>query len=212
MRCVWKFFSHGPLVLLLLLCCGGAEAFDFSVPFAQWNKAISAEGAYAYFSPGRLGSGDAWNIGARFSLLPFGLRHFDLLSGSMDGAFEVGLEPLFARFEGTHQNFGGVLLDLRYYFTRYSVGPFVPFIAASIGPGGSDLNIGRVSNETRLTGSFMATIRGEIGGSYFVNEHAAIYLALQGEHFSNAGLNGPNRNFALNTAWAGVFGLSYYLH
>jgi hypothetical protein len=200
------------LVLLLLVFCGGAEAFDFSVPFARWNKAISAEGAYAYFSPDRLGSGNAWNIGARFSLLPFGLRHFNLFNGLADGAFEVGLEPLFARFEGTHQNFGGLLLDLRYYFTRFSIGPFVPFIAASIGPGGSDLNIGRVSDETRLTGSFMATIRGEIGGLCFVSDQTAIYVALQGEHFSNAGLNGPNRNYALNTPWAGVFGISYYLH
>jgi len=53
-------------------------------------------------------------------------------AGSMDGALEVGLEPLFARFEGTHQNFGGVLLDLRYDLTRFSVGLFVPLIGASI--------------------------------------------------------------------------------
>jgi hypothetical protein len=58
----------------------------------------------------------------------------------------------------------------------------------------------------------MTTIRGEVGGLYFVNDHAGISLALQGEHFSNAGLNGPNRNFTLNTPWAGVFGVSYYLH
>jgi hypothetical protein len=117
------------------------DAFDFSEPLAQWSEVISVEGAYAYCSPDRLGSGNAWNVGARFSLLPFGLRHFQLLSGSLDGALEVGLEPLFARFEGTHQNFGGVLLDLRYDLTHFSMGPFMPWIAASIGPGGSDLNI-----------------------------------------------------------------------
>lgn len=69
-----------------------------------------------------------------------------------------------------------------------------------------------MSNETRLSGPFMATIRGEIGGSYFISEHAAFYLGLQGEHFSNAGLNGSNHNFALNTPWGGVFGVSYYFH
>ena len=199
------------LSLLLLLSCRDANAFDFSRPFAKSTQALSVEGAYAYFSPDRLGSGNAWNIGFRFAVLPFGLRHFDLLHGSLDGALEVGVEPLFARFEGRHQNFGGILVDLRYNLTRFSIGRFVPFIAASIGPGGSDLNIGREHDQTRLTGSFMAAIRGEIGGSYFVNDHAAFYLALQGEHFSNAGLNGPNRNYALNTPWAGVVGVSYYL-
>lgn len=206
-----KLLPQFAFVLLFLFLGGSAESFDFSRTFAPWSKAISMEGAYAYFSPDRLGSGNVWNLGARLALLPLGARHFDLLGGSLDGALEVGMEPLFARFEGTHQNFGGLLLDVRYDLTHFSLGPFVPFIGASIGPGGSDLDIGRVSDHTRLTGSFMATIRGEIGGLYFLNKHAAVYLGLQGEHFSNAGLNGSSRNYSLNTPWAGVFGVSYYL-
>ncbi|MBV8773213.1 MAG: acyloxyacyl hydrolase, partial [Deltaproteobacteria bacterium] len=189
-----KLLPQLSLVVLFVFLGGSAAGFDFSGTFAPWSKVISVEGAYAYFSPNRLGSGNAWNLGARLALLPFGARHFDLLSGSLDGALEVGLEPLFARFEGTHQNFGGVLLDVRYDLTRFSLGPFVPFIGASIGPGGSDLDIGRVSDHTRLTGSFMATIRGEIGGLYFIDARTAAYVGLQGEHFSNAGLNGSSRN------------------
>ena len=39
---------------------------------------------------------------------------------------------LFVRFEGTHQNFGGVLLDLQHDLTRFSIGPFVLVTGASI--------------------------------------------------------------------------------
>jgi hypothetical protein len=43
-----------------------------------------------------------------------------------------------------HQNFAGLALELRYYLVRLRYGPLMPWIGAAIGPGYSDLNIGRV--------------------------------------------------------------------
>jgi Lipid A 3-O-deacylase (PagL) len=92
------------------------------------------------------------------------------------------------------------------------LGPLDPWINASIAPGGTDLRIGRVSNETRLNGPFMNLIQAGIGELYFVNNHIAIYLGLQAEHISNAGLNGSNQNYALKTIESLVFGVSWHLH
>jgi hypothetical protein len=100
-------------------------------------KAISVEGALAHYSSGRLASAyiNAWNVGARFSLLPFGVIHSrKVLHDWLDGAFEVGLEPTFQRFNSVHQNFAGVLLELRYYLVRLRYGPFVPWMGGAIGP------------------------------------------------------------------------------
>jgi hypothetical protein len=50
-------------------------------------------------------------------------------------------------------------------------GRWLPWIDASIAPGGTDLRIGRVSNDTRLTGPFMNLIQAGVGVSYFTTQH-----------------------------------------
>lgn len=186
-----------------------AEGF----PFSPWTKVFFLEGGFAHFSSGRLpGNIQSFNLGAGFALIPFGVTRFRFLHGVLDGALELSVEPTFARFIPPKQNFGGLAFGFKYNFVHFSYGPLVPWIAASIAPGGSDLDIGTVAGETRLTGSFLAMIRGEAGISYFVSPHGAIYVGLQGEHFSNGGLNsgGSSSNFSLNTPLGGVFGVSWY--
>jgi hypothetical protein len=190
-----------------------ARAFDPDQVFGPWAKVVSAEATFAHFGS-RLGNGNqvvqAWNLSARFSLMPFGIFQPKFMGGVLDGALEIGLEPTFERFSPQHQNFAGVGLHVKYNFLHFRWRNLVPWIDASIAPGGTDLRIGRVSNETRLEGPFMNLIQAGIGESYFVNDHIAIYLGLQAQHVSNAGLNGSNRNFALNTAESVVVGLSWY--
>jgi hypothetical protein len=190
-------------------------AFNPDQIFSPWAKVVSVEATFTHFGS-RLDDGNAvvqaWNLSGRFSLVPFGVTRLKLLSGVLDGALEIGLEPSFERFNTQHQNFGGFGLHLRYNLLHFRWGPLVPWIDASIAPGGTDLRIGRVSNETRLDGPFMNLIQAGIGESYFVNNHAAIYLGLQAQHISNAGLNGSNRNYSLNTVESVVVGVSWYLH
>jgi hypothetical protein len=184
---------------------------------------ISGEGTVAHFGA-RLNDRaiQAWNVSVRLSLLPFGISRSHILNGVFDGALEVGLEPTFERFAVRHQsntgskagfaNYEGIGLVCRYYLVHFRWGPLMPWIEAGIAPGGTDLKIGRESNETRLTGPFMNRIKGGIGVSYFVNENGAAYVGLQAQHISNAGLNGPNRNYSLNTPVSFAVGASWFLH
>jgi hypothetical protein len=191
-----------------------AGAFNPDQVFSPWAKVLSAEATFTHFGS-HLSNGDAvvqaWNLSARFSLVPFGVFRLKFLAGVLDGALEIGLEPTFERFNTQHQNFAGLGLHLRYDLLHFRWGPLVPWIDASIAPGGTDLRTGRVSDETRLDGPFMNLIQAGIGESYFVNNHAAIYLGLQAQHISNAGLNGSNRNYSLNSVESLVLGVSWYL-
>jgi len=174
---------------------------------------ISAESTISHFGS-RLNEGDqvvqAWGLAARFSLLPFGITRFRVLDGALDGSFEVGLEPTFERLETEGQNFGGLGLALRYYLLHFRYGNWVPWVDASIAPGGSDFRIGRVSDKTRLTGPFMDLIQAGVGVSYFMNQHWAPYFGLQAQHISNGGFNGGSRNYDLNTAASVVVGVSWF--
>jgi hypothetical protein len=110
--------------------------------FARGTTVVSVEGAIAHFGSRLPGNGiQSWNLGARISIIPFGDLAFPRFH-AIDGALEIGLEPFFQRFETQGQNFGGLLLEGRYYLTYLSYGPVVPWIGASIGPGGSDLRLG----------------------------------------------------------------------
>ncbi len=201
------------LAAIIILSPLAAAAADSDRPFVKHALVISAEATFAHFGP-RLGDRglQAWNLSARAALLPFGVTRFAALRGLADGALEVGLEPAFERFTSENQNFAGLGLAARYYLLHFRYGRWVPWIEAGIVPGGTDLRIGRVSNQTRLTGPFMARIQGAVGISYFMTERAAIYAGLQGQHLSNAGLNGANRNYSLNTAESVVVGLSYFIY
>jgi len=201
--------------LMLLTVSARAADFDPDQAFRKWGKAVSMEGAVAHFSTGRLDSGyiNAWNVGVRVSSFPFGVIHSRFLHGDLDGAFEVGLEPTFERFNTVHQNFAGVELELRYYLVRLRYGPFVPWIGGAIGPGYSDLNIGHVQDDNKLTGPFLALIKGEVGIAYFIDSQRDLYVGLEAQHLSNAGLNGNEggnpTNFSINTASGVVVGFSW---
>jgi hypothetical protein len=190
--------------------CGWA--FEPELVFTPWKKAITVETAAAHFGIhlGETGWVQAWNVDARFSLIPFGIIRFPKCDGYCDGALEAGIGPVFERFVPENQNFAGLQFGLRYYLVHFEYGGFVPWIDASVAPGYTDLNIGRKSNETLLTGPFLNLIEGGFGGSYFVTEAVAVYLGLRAEHVSNAGFNGKDRNYALNTPFGMVMGASYY--
>jgi Lipid A 3-O-deacylase (PagL) len=212
LRCVLFFVVWG----LLINPARAEQSFDPENIFQPMSKAISVEGALAHFGTPRMPGGyiDTWNLGVRFSLLPFGILHTTVLHGVTDGALEVGLEPIFQRFSNVHQNFGGVLFELKYYLTGLRYRRFVPWIGASIGPGGSDLDIGEVAKDSKLTGPFMALIRGEVGVAYFIDQEKAVYVGLQSQHVSNSNFNGQdegmNTNISINTPWGVVIGLSWF--
>jgi hypothetical protein len=209
---------------LLLTIASSAAAFDGSQTFAPHTYAVSFEGALVRYQSGRLAGAylNAWNVGARISWLPFGVSHSRFMHGYLDGALELGLEPTFQRFNSVHQNFAGLLVKGRYHLLGLKYGRLVPWVSAGIGPGYSDLNIGRVANDTKLEGPFMALIMGEGGLEYFASEQSAIYVGIQGQHVSNAGLNGQatanffgNRinsstNVSLNTPWGLVMGFTWF--
>jgi len=190
-----------------------ADQWNPDETFASKTKVISLEGGLGHFGDRLPGGVQEWNLGARFSLLPFDVFHLKGAAGVLDGSLEIGLEPVFERFNTERQNFGGVVAEARYYLLGLRFKRVVPWIAGSIGPGGSDLNIGNVEQNDRLEGPFLARITGEVGFAYFVEDTTGVYVGLQGTHFSNGGLiHGTDHNFSLNTPWAGVLGISWYIY
>lgn len=191
-----------------------ADEWNPDTTFAKFAKVVSFEGGLGHFGD-RLPAGgiQEWNVAARFSLLPFNPVHLNSGLNIFDGAFEVGLQPTFERFNTKGQNWGGLSLAGRYYLTGLRFfDRVVPWIGASIGPGGSDLDIGRKSNGSRLRGSFLARITGEGGLAYFLDGSKAVYVGLQGTHFSNANANGGSvYNNGLNTPFAGTMGFSWFI-
>lgn len=210
------FVFAATLAVMTLVAALPAQAAALEVDrvFSRWKKVVSAESTFTHFGS-RLHNGNAvvqaWNLSGRFALVPFGVTRLKYFDGVLDGALEIGIEPTFERFFTRHNNFAGAGLHLRYDLLHFCWGPLVPWIDASIAPGGTDLRIGRVSNETRLDGPFMNLIQAGFGESYFVTGDMAIYFGLQAQHISNAGLNGSNRNYALNTVESVVVGVSWYM-
>jgi hypothetical protein len=147
-------------VLLAMACAivaarHGVFAFDLDQVLSKDTKVVSVEGALAHFGS-RLNNGlgyvKAWNLDTRFSLLPFGITHFQRLGGTLDGAVEIGLELTFQRFNTVHQNFAGLGLDVRYYLVHVGRGRLVPWVNDAIAPGGTDLRMGSSVSEARLSG------------------------------------------------------------
>jgi Lipid A 3-O-deacylase (PagL) len=206
------------LALCLLVVIGArpaaADLWNPDTTFAKHTKVVSFEGGLGYFSD-RLPAGaiQEWNVAARFSLLPFNPVHLNGGWSIFDGAFEIGLQPTFERFCTKGQNWGGLALAARYYLTDLRFfDRVVPWVGASAAPGGSDLDIGRKTNGSRLRGPFLVRITGEAGLSYFFDDSKAVYIGLQGTHFSNAYTQGGSvYNNGLNTPWAGVIGFSWFI-
>ena len=204
---LWLLTAIGPAPLL-------ADDWNPDTTFAKQTKVISFEGGLGYFSD-RLPAGaiQEWNVAVRFSLLPFNPVHLTGGWSIFDGAFEIGLQPTFERFNTKGQNWGGLALAARYYLTDLRFfDRIVPYVGASAAPGGSDLDIGRKTNGSRLRGPFLVRLTGEAGFSYFFDDSKAMYVGLQGTHFSNAYTQGGSvYNNGLNTPWAGVIGFSWFI-
>ena len=135
--------------LLFAMAPAGVLALDPDHVFSKYAKVLSAESTLTHFGS-RLNDGNnivqAWNLAARFSLLPFGTTRFKYFDGALDGSLEVGLKPTFERFDTVGQNFAGVGLELRYYLLHFRYGRWVPWIDASIAPGGVlvIIDVGRI--------------------------------------------------------------------
>lgn len=206
--------KYGSLALALMLLVGGrlqARADEMDDIFTQWRMGVAAEGSAAHFGD-RLNR-DIWvqalSLTGHFTVLPFGLVHYDHLDGILDGAAELGAGPVFERFDTQHQDFGGLDFQIRYYLTHFAWGPVVPWVEASIAPGGTDLHLEDLRGRHRLTGPFAALIQGGVGLSYFFSERGSVYAGLHSQHVSNGGFNGPDRNLSLNTAYGAVLGVEW---
>lgn len=201
---------------LLLAACSAAWCANLEQNFQTGAAVVSVEGAFAHFGsrlPGGTGQIQDFNLGARVSIFPFhpfraGERLPWYLSGArlpryLAGALEVGVEPLFQRFNTQHQNFAGAGLALRYHLVGLESGRFVPWVGASVVPGGTDLNI------TGLRGPFMFVIQAGFGVSCFVSDSTAFYFGYNAQHVSNAWTHTPDHG--LNSPYGAVFGVSRFL-
>jgi hypothetical protein len=201
---------------ILLLTCSTAWGAGLDRNFERGTVLISAESAFAHFGsrlPGGVGQMQDFNLGARVSLLPFdpfraGQRLPWYLSGArlpsyLAGSLEVGVEPLFQRYNTQHQNFAGAGLALRYHLLGLEFGRFVPWVGASAVPGGTDLSI------VGLRGPFMFVIQAGFGLSYFASDRTALYFGYNAQHVSNAWTRGPNHG--MNTPYGAVFGVTRLL-
>jgi hypothetical protein len=185
---------------LLISSVRSARADD---PFEKDTIVVSAEGGFNHFGPRLQTNGylQAWNFGARLSVLPFAPFHtgFSLI----DGSLETGIEPVYVRFASQNQNYGGFAIDFRYHLTGLSFGPFVPWINWLGGTGGTDVKV------AHLTGPFMFIMQAGGGAEWFVSSRVAVYLGYQYEHFSNGGTE--RSNDSLNSPGGAVLGASFFL-
>lgn len=189
------------MVLSASIAC--AERNEF--PFEANTISVSAEGGLEHFG-GRLESGyvQAWDLAARVSWEPFAPFHPAFLDHAFDGAFTIGLEPIFQRFNTRGRNFGGLGLQGQYYFLRWRIGPLVPWFDVMAAPGGTDLHL----SHPNLEGPFMFVIHYGVGLSYFMDPRHTFYFGLQAQHVSNALTYG--KDYSLNTPAGVVFGVSWF--
>ncbi|MBE3604005.1 hypothetical protein IMX07_10255 [bacterium] len=205
----------GLLIAFSICAPRRTQAADLDATLAQWRLGTEADGSLAHFGPrlNQTGWIQAWNLAAHFTVLPLGVVHFHHLDGVFDGAVQLGVGPVFERFNTEHQNFGGLDFEARYYLTRFAFGPLVPWVQASIAPGGTDLNIGELNQGTRLRGPFAALIQGGAGFSYFFSERGSVYAGLHTQHVSNGAVDGGNRyNYSINTPVGMIAGFEWFLN
>jgi lipid A 3-O-deacylase len=186
---------------LLLAAAAPAWAFDAEETFKKGTFVISPEGTYGWhFNDEHLRHEthlEFYDVGARFSLLPFGplgRGHF------WYGALEVGLEPLYQHYTTPKQAFwAGLSAVARYHFL--SLGRFVPYVELAGSAGGTDLDIPEIRS------AFAFLLFGGVGASVFVSDKTALYVGYRYQHVSNGNTSQPNRGFEANVV---VGGLSFY--
>jgi len=188
------------LLALVVLGASPAVAFDSAQTFKQGATVLSVEaggGSQNNLERHRVQSNlDLWYIGVRYSLLPLPPVGPSVLRGSL----EVGLEPLFQKYEGGRDAFwAGVSAHGRWHFL--SLGRFVPYVELGAGAGGTDLKA------IEIDSSFAFLLSAGVGVSVFVTDQLAIYGGYRLVHISNGHTSSRNRGFEADT---GVVGLSYY--
>ena len=138
------------------------------------------------------------NFGPRLSYLsfePFG-------SGLLRSAIEPGLEGWFQHYlEPRAATAAGLKVAFRHHFI--GLGPLVPYLEATAGIGGTDLDVKEIRS------NFTFVLEGGAGFSCFVMPAVALNLGYRLQHLSNGGAGHPNRGVNSNT---GVLGVSYFFH
>ena len=100
-----------------------------------------------------------WNLPNLIGLIPFGIAG----PGVLQGALEVGLEPIYQRYVSPVGAFyAGLAAVMRYHFT--SLGRFVPYVELAGAAGGTDLRVAEQQT------SFGFLLFGGVGLSYFVTD------------------------------------------
>jgi hypothetical protein len=119
-----------------------AWAFDPSEVYRQGALVISGEAGYGaeiHFYDTFTGL-EFVNAGVRLGVLPFGTTG----PGILQGALEVGLEPIYQRYVSPVGAFyAGLAAVTRYHFT--SLGRFVPYVELAGAAGGTDLRVAEQS-------------------------------------------------------------------
>jgi opacity protein-like surface antigen len=191
--------SAATVLAVGVLLASHAWAFDTAAVYRRGAIVASVEGGYgAQFQT----DNDTFtglefaNAGLRVGVLPFG----NIGSGFLQGALEVGLEPIYQRYVSPVDGFyAGLAAVTRYHFT--SLGRLVPYVELAGAAGGTDLRV----EEQRSSFAFL--LFGGGGLSYFVTDRAAIYAGYRFQHVSNAYTSSPNVGINSNS---GVVGLSYF--
>jgi opacity protein-like surface antigen len=175
-----------------------AWAFDPAEVYRQGALVISGEAGYGaeiHFYDTFTGL-EFVNAGVRVGVLPFGTTG----PGILQGALEVGLEPIYQRYVSPVGAFyAGLAAVTRYHFT--SLGRFVPYVELAGAAGGTDLRVAEQRS------SFAFLLFGGAGLSYFVADRTAIYAGYRFQHVSNAYTSSPNVGINSNS---GVVGVSYF--
>lgn len=189
------------LVAALLVFVDPVLAFDPDQIFHQGAFILSLEaggGSQDNFDKREVQTGlDLWYVGVRASLLPFA----PLGPGGLHGALEIGLEPIYQRYQGPVTAFyAGLGLFGRYHFL--SLGRFVPYLEIAGAAGATDLRIREIRSE------FSFWLGGGPGVSFFLSDTTAIYAGYRLVHVSNGNTERPNGGFEAHT---GVVGVSFFL-
>ena len=188
-------------VMLLGAATAPAWAFDAEEVFKKGTFVLSGEGSYGGQVNDEHLRGvtflEFYDLGARFSLLPFeplGRDHF------WYGALEVGLEPLYQHYTTPKQAFwAGLSAVVRYHFL--ALGRVVPYVEIAGSAGSTDLKVPEIRS------AFAFLLFGGVGASVFVSDTIALYLGYRFQHVSNGDTSKPNRGFESNAV---VGGVSFY--
>jgi lipid A 3-O-deacylase len=190
------------VLLLLGIVPGVAAAFDADSAFAVGTTIVGLQvggGVQNNIAEDPPITGISFlNVTPRLSYLffpPFG-------SGWLRSAIEPGVEGWFQYYlEPRPFTAEGLKGALRYHFIGF--GPVVPYLEATAGAGGTNLNVREIRSH------YTFVVEGGAGVSYFVTPDVSLNLGYRLQHISNGGFGHPNRGVNSNT---GVLGVSFRFH